>query len=766
TNCGYPRRHNFRLELFWFREDDFMDVIAGALNVVDAVPSAVGTLVGAIISGIQPGLTMVVGPPGTGKTDTAVQILNVLYHNCPSQRTLIITHSNQALNDLFEKIMQWPHHLFLHAASPSLLPVPVTDTEYSFMINPLHARHFAESLQELALFQTIWMAKTVGSGRGRVGARRPELAREVAGIRGFPVRDVPARYLLRLGQGEQELATDLDFSRQGRVNAMLVRRLELLAEVERLARSLKLPEDVGYTCESAGYFWLMHVYSRWEQFLAACAQNQDKPTFVKDRFPLQEFFSNSPQPVFTGESFERDMRAAKGCFRHLTTMFQELQECRAFELLKSTADRANYLMTKQAKIVAMTCTHAALKRKDFLQLGFKYDNLLMEESAQILEIETFIPMLLQRQEDGYARLKRCILIGDHHQLPPVVKNMAFQKYSHMDQSLFTRFVRLGVPYIELNAQGRARPSIAKLYNWRYRDLGDLSYVREEAIFRKANAGFSYEYQLIDIPDYHGKGETAPSPWFYQNEGEAEYIVSVYMYMRLLGYPASKISILTTYNGQKLLIRDVINRRCMSNGIGPPSKVATVDKFQGQQNDFILLSLVRTRFVGHLRDVRRLVVAMSRARLGLYVFCRRSLFEQCYELQPTFQLLLQRPDSLALNLDEGTPFTERLVEETGRTHFVSGIEEMEGIVSFKMHQLYQVQLMNHQYATHIQAAPHAGGSPNPSLDQHADDTDMVEAEEDQNPDSQSKTEDAAMALANGENEDASQEDHSKDEKEME
>lgn len=49
---------------------------------------------------------MVVGPPGTGKTDTAVQILNVLYHNCPSQRTLIITHSNQALNDLFEKIME------------------------------------------------------------------------------------------------------------------------------------------------------------------------------------------------------------------------------------------------------------------------------------------------------------------------------------------------------------------------------------------------------------------------------------------------------------------------------------------------------------------------------------------------------------------------------------------------------------------------------------------------------------------------------------
>ena len=46
------------------------------------------------------------------------------------------------------------------------------------------------------------------------------------------------------------------------------------------------------------------------------------------------------------------------------------------------------------------------------------------------------------------------MIGDHHQLPPVVKNMAFQKYAHLDQSLFTRFVRLGIPYLELNAQVR------------------------------------------------------------------------------------------------------------------------------------------------------------------------------------------------------------------------------------------------------------------------------------------------------------------------
>ncbi|KAM7263883.1 hypothetical protein ACFE04_001566 [Oxalis oulophora] len=252
----------------------------------------------------------------------------------------------------------------------------------------------------------------------------------------------------------------------------------------------------------------------------------------------------------------------------------------------------------------------------------------------------------------------------------------------MDQSWFTRFVRLGIPYIELNAQGRARPSIAELYNWRYRELGDLP-------------------NLVDVPDYNGKGESAPSPWFYQNEGEAEYIVSVYIYMRLLGYPANKISILTTYNGQKLLIRDVINRRCVPyDFIGPPSKVATVDKFQGQQNDFILLSLVRTRFVGHLRDVRRLIVAMSRARLGLYVFCRRDLFDQCYELQPTFRLLLKRPDRLVLNLHETGAYTERNVENSSGGHVVSGTEEMAQIVNYKIEQLYQEREMSYQHHQYI------------------------------------------------------------------
>ena len=247
------------------------------------------------------------------------------------------------------------------------------------------------------------------------------------------------------------------------------------------------------------------------------------------------------------------------------------------------------------------------------------------------------------------------MIGDHHQLPPVVKNMAFEKFSNMEQSLFTRLVRLGVPTIDLDAQGRSRPSICSLYNWRYKSLGNLPHVLNSPDYKTANAGFSFDYQLINVPDFNGVGESQPSPFFYQNLAEAEYVVHVFMYMRLMGYEAHKISILTTYNGQKALIKDVCNARCANNPlIGMPHKIATVDKYQGQQNDYILLSLVRTYNVGHLRDVRRLVVAMSRARLGLYVFARVSLFKNCFELQPAFNILMKRPMQLHICPNEMYP----------------------------------------------------------------------------------------------------------------
>jgi intron-binding protein aquarius len=537
----------------------------------------------AIKTAMNTGLTMVVGPPGTGKTDVAVQIISNWYHNFPTQRTVIITHSNQALNQIFEKIMRL---------------------------------------------------------------------------------DIDERHLIRLGHGQEMLETEKDFSKYGRVNYMLQLRLDMLKEAARLAVVMRLPEEMAYTCETSENFYRYHVVARWEEFLYKSSRDKSKES-VKKSFPFSEFFADV-QPLFKEESYEEDMEMAEGCFRHIEQIFAQLRDCRAFELLKLGGDRSNYLLTKQARIIAMTCTHAALKRQELIKLGFKYDNILMEEAAQVLEIESFVPLMLQEQDpEAPPRLKRIVMIGDHNQLPPVVKNIAIQKFGHLDQSLFTRFVRLNVPNITLNAQGRARPSLAELYNWRYNQLGNLPHVLQRDEFQTANAGFAYDYQLINVEDYLGQGESEPNPYFYQNLGEAEYLVAVYMYMRLLGIPNDKISIITSYNGQKHLIRDVIKQRCAWNPLfGAPAKITTVDRYQGQQNDYILLSLVRTKTVGHIRDVRRLVVAMSRARLGLYVFCRKSLFANCYELTNTFSKLLQRPDKLVLVKDERYPTPRRIDEQLG------------------------------------------------------------------------------------------------------
>lgn len=66
----------------------------------------------------------------------------------------------------------------------------------------------------------------------------------------------------------------------------------------------------------------------------------------------------------------------------------------------------------------------------------------------------------------------------------------------------------------------------------------------------------------------------PVPYFFQNLAEAEYVVTLYQYMRLLGYPAEKISMLTTYNGQKALLKDVVERRCAHHpAFGVPHKVS-------------------------------------------------------------------------------------------------------------------------------------------------------------------------------------------------
>ena len=459
----------------------------------------------AIMSGSQPGLTVIVGPPGTGKTDVATQIINNIYHNFPEEKTLLIAHSNQALNQLFAKIV---------------------------------------------------------------------------------ALDIDQRHLLRLGHGEEDLGTDGSFSKHGRVESFLDNRQVLLYEVGKLAASLGAPGAHDNSAETAGYFNRVYVEPAWKKFQQAETSAETTAADLNQAFPFHLYFADAPQPLFP-EDADRDqtLDIAHGCYRHISRVFSELADIVPFEILRREREKANYLLTNEARIIAMTTTHAAIRRGEIASLGFRYDNVVMEEAAQITEIETFLPLAMQKPTADQLPLKRVVLCGDHLQNSPVIQSLAFRHYANLEQSLFSRLVRLGVPTIALDQQGRARPSIAKLYQWRYSKLGNLPLVQSQREFIQANAGFKYDYQFINVPAYKGRGESEPTPHFIQNLGEAEYAVAIYQYMRLLGYPADKITILTTYAGQRALVKDVLSHRCAKNPIfGLPKAVATVDKYQGEQND--------------------------------------------------------------------------------------------------------------------------------------------------------------------------------------
>lgn len=58
-------------------------------------------------------------------------------------------------------------------------------------------------------------------------------------------------------------------------------------------------------------------------------------------------------------------------------------------------------------------------------------------------------------------------------------------------------------------------SLCNLYNWRYKNLGNLPHVQLLPEFSTANAGLLYDFQLINVEDFQGVGESEPNPYFYQ-----------------------------------------------------------------------------------------------------------------------------------------------------------------------------------------------------------------------------------------------------------
>lgn len=99
------------------------------------------------------------------------------------------------------------------------------------------------------------------------------------------------------------------------------------------------------------------------------------------------------------------------------------------------------------------------------------------------------------------------------------------------------------------------------------------------------------------------------------------IVAFFNYLVLNGIDASKITVLTFYNGQRKQLLTLL-RKVPNLAMRGPFNVFTVDSYQGEENDVILLSLVRSNAdgnIGFLENKNRAVVALSRARRGMYIF---------------------------------------------------------------------------------------------------------------------------------------------------
>ena len=82
----------------------------------------------------------------------------------------------------------------------------------------------------------------------------------------------------------------------------------------------------------------------------------------------------------------------------------------------------------------------------------------------------------------------------------------------------------------------------------------------------------------------------------------------------------------------------MNTRCGFNKeLYPlPRDVKTVDEFQGSQNDYVILSLVRSKSIGHLENLGRLIVSLSRARCGLFVIADLNNFKKLYSFNRSFE----------------------------------------------------------------------------------------------------------------------------------
>ena len=270
---------------------------------------------------------------------------------------------------------------------------------------------------------------------------------------------------------------------------------------------------------------------------------------------------------------------------------------------------------KKARVIGMTTTCAAKYRRVLDMICPKI--VLIEEAAEVLEAH-----IITSLTKGCQHL---ILIGDHQQLRPTPAVYDLAKTYKLDVSLFERMVNVGVHCERLSVQHRMRPEIAALMKHIYEGLENHESVKQYEDIKgvKKNVFFVNHSHLEDHNDESKS---------YSNIHEAKFLVSLCRYLLQQGYEAKQVTLLTTYSGQIFAIRDCLKEQ-KDEELGRV-RLSTVDNFQGEESDIVLLSLVRSNQeekVGFIKVVNRACVALSRAKKGFYCIGNFDLLSKHSEL---------------------------------------------------------------------------------------------------------------------------------------
>ncbi|KAL2062469.1 hypothetical protein VTL71DRAFT_6735 [Oculimacula yallundae] len=324
-----------------------------------------------------------------------------------------------------------------------------------------------------------------------------------------------------------------------------------------------------------------------------------------------------------------------------------------------TKSMFNIKLMQHLGIKVVGCTTTGLSKYRGLLSALEPRTLLIEEAAETLESKIIAGMM--------ESLQQLILVGDHKQLQASCTVQALQDEPYnLSISMFERLVNNGMPFVMLNHQRRMVPEVRKLLCIEpdpfYTDLHDHESVLDRVNNRPPVPGMGGRNAYFFS---HNWWESRTSEGSCYNLPEAEMIVAFYNYLILNGVKSSQITVLTFYNGQRKTIIKLLKQHAGLGGISY-FNVFTVDSYQGEENDIILLSMVRsntTLGVGFLDNKNRLVVALSRARRGLYLFGNSMTLaggeasELAIGRDPLFEpLLLYMRDQGQYNIEGGLPIT--------------------------------------------------------------------------------------------------------------